>query len=186
MSLKLPVSKVISNELCASLSSKEIHQSAVQKSNFLDRHSHNKCTNKLKALLQNVVELQTKYVELDDFKKVSCIHLDRLVPVLKTEEDDEDSEEGNRVSETRLEQIKVNRRRRRKFCFSFYNQHNLIAIDSFNFHFYKFEGTTLMHFEQRKQDYYNSAVASLQTPDPFPNQFTSPEKTRQLQVNNLG
>jgi hypothetical protein len=85
----------------------------------LDKVNHTKCVSKLKGWLTTVTDLQSKYVELPDFKKVSCLNIDKYMPEL-VEEDPE------QLTETKLEQIKINRRKRRKLKHSFINKHNLV------------------------------------------------------------
>jgi len=51
MSIKLPVSKAISNDLCSQLQETEIHKCMVKKNNFLDKNTYVKCTNKMKNFL---------------------------------------------------------------------------------------------------------------------------------------
>ena len=53
----------------------------------------------MKGLLNSVIDLQTKYVDLGEFKKHSCLNVDKLVPELKISEDEED--EG--LSDSKLE-----------------------------------------------------------------------------------
>jgi len=61
--------------------------------------------------------LQSKYVDLGEFKKNSCINIDKAVPEIKTSAEEE--EEG--LSEAKLEQIKINKRKRRRYKNSFLN-----------------------------------------------------------------
>ena len=76
----------------------------------------------MKQKLQDVVELSNKYVELPEFKKFSCLNIDSYVPLIKVSADDE--EDG--LSDTKLEQIKMNKRKRRRYKNSFFNADNLV------------------------------------------------------------
>jgi hypothetical protein len=69
-----------------------------------------------------VVELSNKYVELSEFKKFSCLNIDTAVPLIKVSAEDED----DGLSEAKLEQIKLNKRKRRRYKNSFFNADNLI------------------------------------------------------------
>jgi len=69
---------------------------------------------KMKEALQVAVDLQSKYVELPEFKRISCIDIERAVPILKspdkrilTDEDatspmkarpDDDEEDGDKTN----------------------------------------------------------------------------------------
>lgn len=53
----------------------------------------------MKGLLVNVQDLQQKYVELQEFKKNSCIPIEKLVPELKNI----DTEEEDELTELKLE-----------------------------------------------------------------------------------
>jgi hypothetical protein len=74
----------------------------------------------MKARLQEVAELSNKYVDLQEFKKNSCINIDLYVPIIKIDEDNDE------LSETKLDQIKMNKRKRRRYMNSFYNADNLV------------------------------------------------------------
>jgi hypothetical protein len=119
MSIKLPVSKAYCNDLCCQLEDQQLHKAMVRKSNFLDKANHTKCLSKLKGWLTTVTDLQSKYVELPDFKKVSCFNIDKCMPEVEVEDSDQ-------MSEAKLEQIKLNRRKRRKLKNSFINKYNLV------------------------------------------------------------
>lgn len=88
MSIKLPVSKAYSNDLCCQLEEQELHKALVRKSNFLDKANHTKCLSKLKGWLSTVTDLQSKYVELPEFKKVSCLNIDQCIPELEFDDSD--------------------------------------------------------------------------------------------------
>ena len=76
----------------------------------------------MKNLLNSVINLQTKYIELPDYKKFSCVNIDVLVPEVKLTSTE--VEEG--ASDSKLEQIRLNKRKRRRFKNSFFNAQNLI------------------------------------------------------------
>lgn len=74
----------------------------------------------MKNKLQEVAELSNKYVDLTEFKKNSCINIDACIPVIKADEDDDG------LSDARLDQIKMNKRKRRRYMMSFYCSDNLV------------------------------------------------------------
>jgi hypothetical protein len=76
--------------------------------------------------MQSVIELQSKYVELPEYKKISCIEIDKLVPKLKLEKAKDDDEEEEDISEAKKEALKINRRKRRRYKNSFINHNNLV------------------------------------------------------------
>ena len=93
MSMKLVVSRAASTALCEQLKNTEVLQNKVKKSNFLEKNPRNQCHNKMKGYFNSVLDLQAKYVSLDEYKKFSCLNIDKLVPELKVaEEEDELSE----------------------------------------------------------------------------------------------
>jgi hypothetical protein len=57
---------------------------------------------------------------LAEFKKTSCINIDLYIPIVKVDEDDE------ALSDAKLDQIKMNKRKRRRYMNSFYNADNLV------------------------------------------------------------
>jgi len=79
----------------------------------------------MKGLLNSVIELSQKYVDLGEYKKFSCINIDKAVPEIKLSADED--EDG--LSETKYEQFKINKRKRRRYTNSFLNKDNLIVID---------------------------------------------------------
>jgi hypothetical protein len=100
----------------------------------------------MKGLLVAVSELTAKYVDLSDYRKYSCINIDKAVPDIKLTQEEE--EEG--VSDARAEQIKMNKRKKRRYKNSFLNNDNLIEGLQKDF----FAGTTFHHFDQREKATY--------------------------------
>ena len=90
MSVKLTVGKAACIAQCEVLQNTEVAQNKVKRSNFLEKMPRNQCTNKMKALLNSVVDMQAKYVDLGEFKKYSCLNIDKLVPEIKLSEEEED------------------------------------------------------------------------------------------------
>ena len=80
----------------------------------------------MKGSLNAVVELQAKYVSLAEYKKHSCINIDKLVPEIKykPKKPDEGSEDEDEKKE---EQVKINKRKRRRYKNSFINAANLVV-----------------------------------------------------------
>jgi hypothetical protein len=78
----------------------------------------------MKSRLQEVAELSNKYVDLAEFKKCSCINIDLYVPKINIDEDDEG------LSESKQDQIKMNKRKRRRYFNSFYNSDNLVEDEN--------------------------------------------------------
>ena len=72
--------------------------------------------------MQAVYDLSNKYIELPEYKKNSCININTLVPLIKVSKTEE--EEG--LSDQKLDQIKINKRKRRRFTNSFVNADNLV------------------------------------------------------------
>lgn len=58
----------------------------------------------MKGMLQSIVELQQKYVDLGEFKKNSCQTVNQAVPKLKFTVSNANEET---LSEAKLEQIKL-------------------------------------------------------------------------------
>lgn len=67
--------------------------------------------------------MSQKYVDLSEYKKNSCVNIDQLVPEIKLTKD----EQIEGPSESRAEQIKINKRKRRRYKNSFLNAKNLIG-----------------------------------------------------------
>lgn len=78
----------------------------------------------MRNIFNAVVDLQQKYVELTEYKKFSCQDVNIAVPELKINKYAEDSD--NELSDTKLEQIKMNKRKRRKYKNGFFYGPNLI------------------------------------------------------------
>jgi hypothetical protein len=79
----------------------------------------------MKGHLQNVFELTQKYVDLSEYKKFSCINIDKVVPEIKVTPE----EEVEGLSEARLELFKINKRKRRRYKNSFLNKDNLVMAN---------------------------------------------------------
>lgn len=77
----------------------------------------------MKQYLQACQDLSTKYVDISDFKKSSCINIDHYIPELKMTKD----EQIEGPSENRAELIKINKRKRRRYKNSFLNGKNLVV-----------------------------------------------------------
>jgi hypothetical protein len=76
---------------------------------------------------------------LPEYKKYSCININACIPLIKVSKAEE--EEG--LSEAKLEAIKINKRKRRRYANSFFNADNLIVgID---------QGATIISFEIRER-----------------------------------
>jgi hypothetical protein len=118
----------------------------------------------MKGLLNNVLDLQAKYVDLTEYKKHSCLNIDKIVPEIKVSEEEE--EEG--LSDAKIEQVKINRRKRRRYKNSFINQLNLVQLCDQDFigQTLQFQGTTLQYFEQKEKQFYQSALTNMIKPDP--------------------
>jgi len=80
----------------------------------------------MKGTLSAVVELQAKYVSLGEYKKHSCINIDKLVPEIKFKKTQNEASDDEDLSEKREEQIKINKRKRRRYKNSFINASNLV------------------------------------------------------------
>lgn len=113
----------------------------------------------MKTLLLSVVDLQQRYVELAEYKKSSCLPVEKLVPDLKniTSEDEET------LTEAQLEQLKIHQRKKRRYKHSFINQYNLIELsdDELNGDYTNYKGTTLSFFETRLKETQNSILTHL-------------------------
>ena len=125
MSTKLTVSLAMRNKYCEQLSEADVQVSKIRRCNFLEKQQRANCYNKMKTTLNAVAELQAKYVSLSEYKKHSCINIDKLVPELKFKKVVNDSDEEE-ISEKREEQIKINKRKRRRYKNSFINANNLV------------------------------------------------------------
>lgn len=98
--------------------------------------------------LQEVSELSNKYVDLQEFKKSSCINIDLYVPILKLDEDDEG------LTDTQLDQIKMNKRKRRRYMNSFFNADNLVEGEE------QPAVTCLNYFEAKDRESLRYALAN--------------------------
>jgi hypothetical protein len=92
----------------------------IKRGNVLEKNQRTLATQKMKNKLQEVAELSNKYVDLVEFKKSSCINIDACIPIIKADEDNDD------LSEAKLDQIKMNKRKRRRYMMSFYCSDNLV------------------------------------------------------------
>ena len=107
--------------------------------------------------MQAVYELSHKYIELPEYKKHSCVNINTFVPLLKVSKAEE--EEG--LSDQKLEQIKINKRKRRRYTNSFFNADNLvIGVD---------QGPTLMFFENREKNHQQTQLSKLVKPESMSN-----------------
>lgn len=97
MSTKLTVTLQNSKKICDQISEQELLLAKLKRVNILDKQHRSLATQKMKSKLQEVAELSNKYVDLQEFKKSSCINIDLYVPILKLDEDDEG------LSETQLD-----------------------------------------------------------------------------------
>ncbi len=86
MSAKASASSAAVNKVCDQLERLEIKRDKLKRCNFLDRHTRQNALKKMKEALQVAVDLQSKYVELPEFKRVSCIDIERAVPPIKSPE----------------------------------------------------------------------------------------------------
>lgn len=107
--------------------------------------------------MQAVYDLSNKYIELPEYKKNSCININTLVPLIKVSKTEE--EEG--LSDQKLEAIKINKRKRRRYTNSFFNADNLIiGVD---------QGPTLIYFENREKNHQQNQLSKLIKPDSMSN-----------------
>jgi hypothetical protein len=77
----------------------------------------------MRGHLASIIELQTKYVDLQDFKKNSCLNIDIAIPVPKFSKENYEN-----LSEAKIEQLKIFKKKRMRFQNSFMNADNLIAF----------------------------------------------------------
>lgn len=75
----------------------------------------------MKDLLNSVQELQSKYVDLPDYKKISCLPLKQLLPKMKYSK-----EEFEELSEHKQELVHKRKKKRRKYKNSFLYSKNLV------------------------------------------------------------
>lgn len=120
MSTKLTVSLQNSHKVCRQIQEQEIFQGMIKRANVLEKNQRTLATQKMKNKLLEVAELSNKYVDLVEFKKSSCINIDACIPIIKADEDNDD------LSEAKLDQIKMNKRKRRRYMMSFYYSDNLV------------------------------------------------------------
>ena len=76
---------------------------------------------KMKNLLASVVDLQTKYIDLGEFKKNSCVPIDVAVPPVKISK----AENAEELSESKQDQLRICKKKRRRFTHSFYCHDNV-------------------------------------------------------------
>jgi len=115
----------------------------------------------MKSKLQEVSELSNKYVDLCEFKKSSCINIDLYVPILKLDEDDEG------LSDTQLDQIKMNKRKRRRYMNSFFSAENLVEGDEQPL-------SCISYFETKDREILRYALANLIKVEPVPVSQSTP------------
>ena len=121
MSTKLTVSLAQRNKYCDLLAETDIGHSKIRRCNFLEKQQRANCYSRMKGTLNAVVELQAKYVSLAEYKKHSCINIDKLVPEIKFKKPTSAESEEEDISEKKEEQIKINKRKRRRYKNSFFN-----------------------------------------------------------------
>lgn len=142
----------------------------------------------MKGCLNSVVTLQDKYVELPEFKKHSCVNINKAVPKFKVTETEQ--EEG--LSDTRAHTKLICKRKRRRFKHSFFYSDNLIVwtndelnrVDPKNL----YSGSTLSHYEAMEKKMVQKAQAVLIKSDAMmgtPANNSSPEKQGRY-INYLG
>ena len=83
MSTKLTVSLANSRKLCEDLRAEYVFDGSVRRDHFLERQPRVMINGKMKSMLNAVVELQSKYIDLPEFKKNSCLTVDQAVPKIK-------------------------------------------------------------------------------------------------------
>lgn len=76
----------------------------------------------MKNLLNQILELQSKYVELPEYKKNSCLPIKQLLPKLKISK--EEVEDG--LSDHKQELIRNRKKKKRKFKNSFFHAENMV------------------------------------------------------------
>ena len=84
MSTKLPTSKASVVKACEQLQSIPIYSELVRRCNILDKLQRTGITKKMKDSLASVAELQSKYIELPEFKRHCCTDIDKVLPLGKT------------------------------------------------------------------------------------------------------
>ena len=100
MSAKLSVNMANSRKLCEDLQNEFVFNNRVKRENFLEKQPRNQTVNKMKQVLNNVAELTSKYVELSDFKKYSCLSIEQAVPKIKQLKDIKSDLDEDDMSET--------------------------------------------------------------------------------------
>lgn len=102
----------------------------------------------MKGILNSVIDLQQKYVAIPEYKKNSCINIDKIVPEIKINKDEDIDE----LSETKYEQLKINKRKRRRYKNSFINANNLVIFtESQLANKNIFSGATLNYFDAKEK-----------------------------------
>ncbi len=79
----------------------------------------------MKGYLNSIIDLQSKYIEISDFKKFSCVNIDLAIPVPKFSKENLEN-----LSEAKLEQLKIFKKKRRRFQNSFMYADNLIMLSN--------------------------------------------------------
>lgn len=102
-------------------------------------------------------ELSNKYIELPEYKKYSCININACIPLIKVSKAEE--EEG--LSDQKLDAMKINKRKRRRYTNSFFNADNLIVGADL--------GPTMIYFENREKHHQQSQLSKLIKPDSMSN-----------------
>lgn len=76
MSTKISVGLEHSKKSCARLLEQEVFSAKLKRGSVLEKQARALANNKMKQKLQEVQELSNKYIELGEFKKYSCVHID--------------------------------------------------------------------------------------------------------------
>lgn len=160
MSTKLTVSLANSRKICEQLVATEVSRGKIRRMNYLEKNIKNQCNQKMRQSMQACVDMSNKYVELTEFKKFSCINIDHAIPELKmTKEEEEDG-----PSDSKYEQLKINKRKRRRYKNSFLNANNLVQWSEAELNPERkniYQGPTSLYFEQRERQHAQYALTTL-------------------------
>jgi hypothetical protein len=128
----------------------------IKRTNVLEKNQRTVATQKMKNKLQEVCELSNKYVDLTEFKKSSCINIDATIPIIKADEDNDD------LSDAKLDQIKMNKRKRRRYMMSFYCADNLVEKEEQLI-------APLTFYEGKDRESLKFVISNLIKPEPVAN-----------------
>ena len=81
MSTKISSSEASINKAYSQLQRTEIKRDKVKRANFLDRNTRSGILRKMRDSLQVAIDLQTRYMDLNEFKRLSCVDIDGLYPL---------------------------------------------------------------------------------------------------------